>query len=63
MKGGIFLIRDDDELVELASVAYESEDLLQGLLERYPKQSRVTRLAWRRLVGGSSSNARRRRFR
>jgi hypothetical protein len=36
MNGGIFLIRDDNELVELASAAYDSEDLLQGLLERYP---------------------------
>lgn len=36
MTGGIFLIRDDDQLVELASRPYHSEDLLQGLLERYP---------------------------
>lgn len=36
MSGGIFLIRDDDQLVELASAAYDSEDLLQGLLARYP---------------------------
>lgn len=36
MNGGIFLIRDDNELVELASAAYDSEDPLQGLLERYP---------------------------
>jgi hypothetical protein len=36
MNGGIFLIRDDNELVELASASYDSEDLLQGLLERYP---------------------------
>lgn len=36
MSGGIFLIRDDNELVELTSAAYDSEDLLQALLERYP---------------------------
>jgi hypothetical protein len=36
MSGGIFLIRDDDQLVELASAAYDSEDLLQDLLARYP---------------------------
>ena len=36
MSGGIVLIRDDNELVELTSAAYASEDLLQGLLERYP---------------------------
>jgi hypothetical protein len=36
VSGGIFLIRDDNELVELSSAAYDSEDLLQGLLERYP---------------------------
>src|SRR4051812_35340774 len=36
MGAGIFLIRDDNELVELVSRAYDSEDLLQGLLARYP---------------------------
>jgi len=36
MGAGIFLIRDDNELVELASRPYDSEDLLQGLLARYP---------------------------
>src|SRR4051794_30068700 len=36
MGAGIFLIRDNDELVELVSRAYDSEDLLQGLLARYP---------------------------
>jgi hypothetical protein len=36
MSAGIFLIRDDNELVELVSRAYDSEDLLQGLLARYP---------------------------
>jgi hypothetical protein len=33
---GIFLIRDDDELVELVARGYDSEDLLQGLLAKYP---------------------------
>ena len=36
MTGGIFLISSDHQLVELSSAAYDSEDLLQGLLERYP---------------------------
>jgi hypothetical protein len=36
MTGGIFLISDDNRLVELSSTTYDSEDLLQGLLERYP---------------------------
>ena len=36
MGAGIFLIRDDNELVELVSRAYDSEDLLQGLLAKYP---------------------------
>jgi len=35
MAGGIFLIKDK-ELVELSQREYDSEDLLQGLLERYP---------------------------
>jgi hypothetical protein len=33
---GIYLVRDDGSLVELAEQAYESEALLQQLLERYP---------------------------
>jgi hypothetical protein len=36
MTGGIFLISDDNQLVELSSAAYDSEALLQELLERYP---------------------------
>jgi hypothetical protein len=36
MPGGIFLIAGDERLVELSSEAYDSEALLQGLLERYP---------------------------
>jgi len=37
MSGGIFLISDsDDELIELTSKQYDSEDLLQRLLEKYP---------------------------
>lgn len=36
MSTGIFLVRDDQELVELTASAYDSEDLLQSLLERYP---------------------------
>ncbi len=36
MNGGIFLIQDDDNLVEMVEQAYESEDLLQELLAKYP---------------------------
>ncbi len=36
MNGGIFLIQDDDKLVELMEQSYESEDLLQELLAKYP---------------------------
>jgi hypothetical protein len=36
MTGGIFLIAGDDRLVELSSAPYDSEALLQQLLERYP---------------------------
>ena len=34
---GIFIIRSDKELVELEEQAYESENLLQSLLEQYPQ--------------------------
>ena len=36
MKGGIYLIQGNGELVEMAEQPYDSEDLLQGLLARYP---------------------------
>ncbi|MEW6578641.1 MAG: hypothetical protein AB1435_05540 [Chloroflexota bacterium] len=36
MSGGIFVIQDDGQFVELAEQGYDSEDLLQGLLESYP---------------------------
>jgi hypothetical protein len=36
MSGGIFLIKDDETLVEMTEEKYDSEDLLQGLLEKYP---------------------------
>ena len=36
MNQGMFLLRDDDELVELQERPYDSERLLQGLLAKYP---------------------------
>ncbi|MDY7023507.1 MAG: hypothetical protein SWJ54_19490, partial [Cyanobacteriota bacterium] len=36
MGGGIYLIQDDDRLVEMMEQAYDSEDQLQELLETYP---------------------------
>jgi len=36
MPDGIFLIKKDKELVELTSTPYDSEDLLQDLLAKYP---------------------------
>jgi len=36
MSGGIFLIKNDDELVEMKEQKYDSEDLLQELLAKYP---------------------------
>lgn len=36
MSGGIFVIRDDGEFVELIEEHYASEDLLQGYLAKYP---------------------------
>lgn len=37
MAGGIFLIAGDGNLVELSECAYDSEELLQELLARYPR--------------------------
>ena len=34
--GGIFLIQNDETLLEMTEQKYDSEDLLQGLLEKYP---------------------------
>lgn len=36
MSGGIYLIQDDGGLVEMSEQDYASEDLLQGLLAKYP---------------------------
>jgi len=36
MSGGIFLVRDNDELVEMTEQPYNSEDILQELLAKYP---------------------------
>jgi hypothetical protein len=36
MSGGMFLIDNDGRLVEMNEEAYDSEDLLQGLLAQYP---------------------------
>ena len=36
MSGGIYLIQGDGSLVEMEEKAYDSEDLLQGLLAAYP---------------------------
>jgi hypothetical protein len=36
MNGGIFIIQDDGELIEMSEHKYDSEDLLQELLEKYP---------------------------
>ena len=34
--GGIFLIQNDETLLEMTEQKYDSEDFLQGLLEKYP---------------------------
>lgn len=36
MVGGIYLIKDEDVLVEMVEQQYDSEELLQGLLDKYP---------------------------
>lgn len=51
MKDAIFLVRGETELLELKAEPYDSEDLLQGLLERFPGLL---------MTGASSSEAGRR---
>lgn len=34
--GGVYLIQENGELVEMVQRPYDSEDLLQGLLAQYP---------------------------
>lgn len=46
MADGIFVIQGDGSLVELSERVYDSEDVLQGLLARYP-----------RLLGGDDSSS------
>src|SRR5215207_5723084 len=36
MPGGVYLVQEDRGLVEMTEQAYDSEDLLQGLLAQYP---------------------------
>lgn len=36
MAGGIYLLRGDDDLVEMRESAYEAEDVLQALIARFP---------------------------
>src|SRR5215471_1166096 len=36
MTGGIYLVQGDGRLIRMDEHQYDSEDLLQGLLEQYP---------------------------
>jgi hypothetical protein len=36
VSGGIYLLRDDDQLVEMRGQPYDSEDVLQQLLAKHP---------------------------
>jgi hypothetical protein len=36
MNGGIYLLRGEDELLEMREQPYDSEDILQSLIERFP---------------------------
>ena len=38
MSGVIFLVKDNNELVELHEEPYEIEDHLQGLIAQYPEE-------------------------
>jgi len=37
MSGGLYLIQEDGELLEMSAQPYDSEDLLQELLARCPR--------------------------
>ncbi|MGD2181224.1 hypothetical protein [Lusitaniella coriacea] len=45
MSGGIYLIQEDDRLVEMIEKPYDSEALLQELLEKYPHLLAVDRVS------------------
>jgi hypothetical protein len=49
MSGGIYLLRDDDDLVEMREQPYDSEAVLQELLTKHPSL-----LAGDQLGGGSA---------
>ena len=36
MSGGIFLLGGDDDLVEMTEQPYDSEDIFQALIARFP---------------------------
>jgi hypothetical protein len=36
MSGGIFLLRGEDDLVPMTEAPYDSEDVLQELLAKFP---------------------------
>src|SRR5438270_2519496 len=36
MNGGIFLLRGEDELIEMRETPYEAEEVLQALIARFP---------------------------
>ena len=42
MSGGIYLLRGDDDLVEMNEAPYDSEDVLQTLLAKYPSLLEAT---------------------
>ena len=48
MSGAIYLVGGDGELVAMQEAPYDSEDLLQGLLERYPDLLAGEQMGWRR---------------
>jgi len=47
VSGGIYLIQEEDRLVEMTEKSYDSEALLQELLEKYPNLLAVDRLGSR----------------
>ena len=40
MAGGVYLVRDEGELVKMTERPYDSEDVLQELIARYPLSTR-----------------------
>jgi hypothetical protein len=58
MMGGVFVLRENDTLIEMVEKPYDSEDLLQELLAKYPNLLAGIKWIHRNLDAGCSSRGR-----